>query len=255
MIKEIIYKIADIALRGKGVEVNISGIKLRLPTRYYKYYGSEYEKDSIAQMKKEIHSGQTVIDIGAQLGLMTKLFADLVGQEGKVYAFEPTPSTFSLLKKTIAINNINNIARPVQKAVSNEKGVATFNISEQEASNANSLSKNNNDHTRGIKVELISVDDFVKEFKINKIDYIKIDAEGAEFAVLKGAEKTIKKDRPKMLLALHPEAIHNFGDSLEVIWDFILLNNYSIEYEGKPITKQQFVQEKNLFDVHLFPLN
>ena len=254
MLKQIIYKVADIALGGKGVKVNISGIELRLPTRYYKYYGTEYEKDSVQEMRKVIKKGETIIDIGAQLGLMTKLFSDLVGEKGQVFSFEPTPKTFSLLQETIKINNIGNIATPVQKAVSDKRGTATFNISVHEASPANSLAKDaNDDSIKGIDVALISVDEFAKESKLKKVDYIKIDAEGAEFAVLKGAEKTIIKDKPNMLLALHPDSILDFGDSLEGIWDFIQKHKYVVKFEGKPIARQQFIKEKNLFDVHLYP--
>src|SRR2546430_7594739 len=104
--KHIIYKILDFILRGKGVKTTISGTSIRLPTRYFRYYPSDYEQENILFFKRNIKKGDCVVDIGAQIGLMTKIFSDLVGKEGKVYAFEPEAQTFELLKKTISINNI-----------------------------------------------------------------------------------------------------------------------------------------------------
>jgi FkbM family methyltransferase len=195
----------------------------------------------------------TVIDIGAHIGLLSTIIAQKVGRSGKVYAFEPTPSTFKLLQKTVAINNQSNVVVPFRKAVSDKSGTATFYITDLPAHNSNSIINNKrtyaNEH--GIEVEVISVDDFVSAQKLSKIDMIKIDAEGAEFAVLKGAAKTIDLYKPKIILALHPEGIVNFGDSLAEIWDFIISKNYEVCFKSEKMTKELFVSQKELFDVFL----
>lgn len=64
--------------------------------------------------KKEIKKGDTVLDLGAHIGYYTLLAAKLVGEKGKVFAFEPEPTNFALLKKNIKINNHQNVI-PVQK--------------------------------------------------------------------------------------------------------------------------------------------
>lgn len=253
MIKNLIFRIVDILTLKRGLKVTISGVNLRLPSRYFRYYGDSYEEESIMQMRKSVKKGDVVLDIGAQLGLMTKFFSDQVGVGGKVYAFEPTPSTFDLLCKTIEINNISKIATPIKKAVTDRVGEGVFNVSDTEASPANSLSNYERIETKGIKVYLTSVDVFVKENNLDKIDFIKIDAEGAEYSVLKGAKETIAAHHPKILLAMHPESIVNFGNSLVEIWDFIMDKNYKVFLEEKEITKSSFIEKTDLFDVHLFP--
>ena len=253
MLKDIAYKILDVLMLGRGIKVNISGIELRLPTRYYKYYEKQYEKDSIMRMRKLIQPKETVLDIGAQMGLMTKLFSDLVGLEGKVYSFEPTPSTYRLLQKTISINHLSQVVS-VNKAVAEKEGKTNFNIFETEASAGNSLAINTSKlQTKAIEVDLISVDGFVSEKPIDKVEFIKIDTEGAELAVLKGAEKTIQRDRPNILLALHPKMLNNLGDSLEDVFDLCAAHRYNISYHGQSMAKNEFIAKENLFDVFLLP--
>ena len=87
--------------------------------------------------------------------------------------------------------------------------------------------------------------------KISFIDIIKIDAEGAEYSVLKGSEKTLRKFRPKIILGLHPKSIENFGDSLILIYDFISTLGYKITYENAIMSKEVFINKCDIFDVRL----
>ncbi|HKZ67502.1 MAG TPA: FkbM family methyltransferase [Chitinophagaceae bacterium] len=251
--KETIYKIFDLVTSGKGIKRNISGFSLRLPSRYYKYFKQDYELNNINFLNNQVEKGMTVIDIGAHIGLLSTIIAQKVGNSGKVYSFEPTPSTFQLLQKTIAINNHKEIIIPFNKAVSDKSGTTTFYITDKAAHNSNSLANTKRENVKeyAIEVNLVSVDDFALENKLSKIDLIKIDAEGAELSVLKGAEKTIDTFKPKILLALHPPSIISFGDSLPAIWDFAVSKGYKVYYKNEEITRDFFENEKGLFDVFL----
>ena len=81
-----------------------------------------YEPDQTEIVKKYVHEGDIVIDVGAHVGYYTLLMAQLVGKNGKVYSFEPDPVNFQLLKKSVEINEFENVIL-IQKAVSdtNEK--------------------------------------------------------------------------------------------------------------------------------------
>ena len=251
--KELIYRIADLITLGKGVKTSISGFSLRLPTRYYKYFEPDYELNNINFLNNYLKPGMVVIDVGAHIGLLSSIIAQKVGNAGKVYAFEPTPSTFGLLQKTIAINNQTDVIVPIRKAVSDKSGATTFYITDRPAQNSNSLSdyKRGNSEEYGIDVELVSIDDFIETNKLSRIDLLKIDAEGAELSVLKGAVTTIDRYKPRILLGLHPYAIASFGDTLSAIWDFIVSKNYKIYYKSEEVTKEFFVKQKDLFDVFL----
>jgi Methyltransferase FkbM domain len=73
----------------------------------------------------------------------------------------------------------------------------------------------------------------------------------AELSVLKGLVQTIDRCKPKMILALHPASIANFGDSLEAIWDFVQQHGYKVIYRSDEVDRDFFVRQDDLFDVFL----
>ena len=138
--------------------------------------------------KKTIKKGMTVLDIGANIGFFTMLFAKLVGKEGKVFAFEPDPNNFRLLKKNIETNKYTNVVC-VNKAVSNKTAPGTLFISEEHHGDHRIFDPN--DKRTSIDIQTISIDDFIKED--TTVDFIKIDIQGAEYLAFEGMEKTLKK--------------------------------------------------------------
>ncbi|PCJ89758.1 MAG: hypothetical protein COA57_00975 [Flavobacteriales bacterium] len=250
--KEFLYKLLDILVLGKGITRNINGCSIRLPTRYFRYFKSDYEKDNFDFLKRYLKDGMYAIDIGAHIGLLTIFMAKLVGRKGKIFSFEPTPSTFKLLKKTISINDLSKVVILLNKAVSKHHGKAVFYATELEAHNSNSLVENTRSiyNENSIEVEVTSVDYFVANNSTN-IDLIKIDAEGVELSVLTGAYKTIEKYSPNILLALHPNSIEKNGDSLLEIWNYISQFDYTIKWKGQVINKEKFCNQTGLFDVHI----
>jgi hypothetical protein len=88
---------------------------------------------------------------------------------------------------------------------------------------------------------------------ITKVDLIKIDAEGAELSVLKGAKQVFNTHRPIGILALHPASIKLFGDSLEEIWSCLKSYGMALYFEEKEITERDFCSQIDLFDVSFIP--
>jgi hypothetical protein len=118
---------------------------------------------------------------------------------------------------------------------------------------ANSL-VNYNDHLHhGYSVEMVNCDGFVKKNTLH-INLLKIDAEGAELSVLKGSEAVLREHKPYCILAMHPNSIKQFGDSNELIWEFLQTLNCKIEFNGSSIDKKTFYEKEELFNVHLSPL-
>lgn len=250
ILKNLVYSLLEKIIYPKGRNVNISGFSLCLPFRYSRFFPKNYETDNMEFIRNNISEGMTVIDIGAHIGLYTIAMGKIVKGSGKIYSFEPTPATFKVLQKNIHLNEMNNIVRPLNKAVSDTEGTTTFYINDTGVCNSNSLAKNNNKGI-GINVALTSIDKLVETEKISFIDIIKIDAEGAEYSVLKGSEKTLRKFRPKIILGLHPKSIENFGDSLILIYDFISTLGYKITYENAIMSKEVFINKCDIFDVRL----
>jgi len=254
-LKELVYTIIDIITLGNGIRKHISGFGLKLPTRFFRYFERDYELNNINFINNYVTNGMTVIDVGAHIGLLSIVMAKKTGANGQVFSFEPTPSTFAILKKTIEINEVKDVVHPINKAVAEKAGKTSFYVTDIAAHNSNSLSNNerNYGNEKKIDVDLISIDELVQEKNISKVGFIKIDAEGAEYAVLKGATNTIEKQRPKMILALHPSSIKNFGDSLEGIFDFISQKNYRVLLNNDELDKAIFCSKTDLFDVFLLP--
>jgi FkbM family methyltransferase len=254
MLKEIIYKSLDIITAGKGIKRNINGYTLRMPTRYFKYFPEDYEKENftfLATCKK----GDVVLDIGAHIGMFAVIASQITGKGGKVYAFEPAPGTFDLLKKTIAINAADNVITPLPQAVGAAVGKTTFFVSDSEADNGNSMVSYKEDRKlNGIDIDITTVDTVVKEKNLAKVNFIKIDVEGVEYDTLRGATETLKNLRPLCIVSIHPEPIAAKGDKLEDIYDLMKDLNYKITLDGKEMSRDEFLANKEQIDLHIYPL-
>ncbi|WP_462252898.1 FkbM family methyltransferase [Ferruginibacter sp.] len=249
---KIYYFLFDLITLKRGTTIFINGFKMRMPVRYYKYYEDGYEKDNFEFYKSQIKENDTVIDIGGHIGLNAVLFAQLASK-GKVYVFEPAPNTFKIIHETIKINNLQDRIIVNQQAVSSSKGQTSFYMADSEfADNANSLVHHRLDKKlKKIDVVQTSIDDFITDNDITKVDFIKIDVEGAELDALKGAVNCLKNHKPKMTLGLHPTPIKQKGDSLEEIYDLLWDCKYVIKLDHKILDRKAFCTYTDLFDVQL----
>ena len=150
-----------------------------------------HEKIITNLIKKEIHSGDVVLDIGAHIGYYTLQFANLVGSTGKVYAFEPEPKNFELLKKNVQINKHDNVVL-IQKIVSDKVGIVEFFISKFD-SIGNKLFKSDESGS-SIKVGSTTLDEYFKDLK-KKIDFIKMDIQGGEGKATLGMKNLLKENK------------------------------------------------------------
>ena len=163
-----------------------------------------HEKIITNLIKKEIHSGDVVLDIGAHIGYYTLQFANLVGSTGKVYAFEPEPKNFELLKKNVQINKHDNVVL-IQKIVSDKDGIVEFFISKFD-SIGNKLFKSN-EAGSSIKIESTTLDEYFKDLK-KKIDFIKMDIQGGEGKAILGMKNLLKENKNlKIIQEWWPDAL------------------------------------------------
>ena len=254
-IKVLIYNLIDLFTLHKGIPRKINGFLIRFPARWARYFEDDYEKENVDFIKHVCHEGMNVIDIGAHLGLISLIISKIVGSGGKVYAFEPTPFTFNEFKKIVTLNKVASIVEPINKAIAKQKGILNFFLSADEGSKSNSLVSRNHRQRHAISIETTSIDDFVSEKKLHRLDLIKIDAEGTEYDVLQGAIQSFHQFRPKVILAIHPSLIANNQQKPEAIFDLIKSLHYEITYKGKTMSKLEFCANTDFFDVQLIPSN
>ena len=160
-----------------------------------------------------IEPEDNVLDLGAHIGSFTLRAAKEVGLKGMVVAVEPSSENFELLEKNIALNGCSNV-KLLQTAAGKDFEVAEFFIHENPSSNSfyNSRTKT----IRSEKVTIRTLDSIIDELQFKKVDFVKIDVEGAELDVLKGATSTISKYHPKVVLELH-----SFGPSADDVAHFL----------------------------------
>lgn len=159
-------------------------------------------------VKKEVKKGNVVLDIGANIGYHTLIFARLVGERGKVFAFEPDPTNFSLLKKNVEINGYSNVVL-VQKAVSNKTGKLKLYLSKKNLGDHRIY--DSQDGRKSIDIESIRLDDYFKEKNL-EIDFIKMDIQGAEGGAIQGMLNLLRKNnKVKILTEFWPIGLIRFG--------------------------------------------
>jgi FkbM family methyltransferase len=136
--------------------------------------------------------GDIVFDIGANIGTTSLLFSKYVGKSGMVYAFEPV--TWKAIEKNLIENNISNI-KVIPKGVSDASYETEIEISDFCVDS--SICKAHNNYSSKQKIKVISLDDFIKDLNLEKIDFINMDIEGAEELALRGSKMLIEKYHPK----------------------------------------------------------
>lgn len=170
-----------------------------------------YENFETVLLQKEIHEGMTVIDMGANIGYYTVMFAHLVGPSGKVIAFEPDEQNGEVLKKNIIANKFRNVSY-VNKALSDRTGFVKLYISEE--NRGDNRIYDTKEGREWIEVEMISLDDYLP--KETKVDLIKIDVQGVEALILNGMEKSISRsDKMIIFTEFWPDGIRKTGESPE----------------------------------------
>jgi FkbM family methyltransferase len=250
-IKSIAYCAADIITRGRGIKRTIGGYDIRFPSRYSRFYPAGYEPGLFKFIERNCLPGSTFLDCGAHFGLFSVVASKAVGEIGNVIAFEPMPEIRAILESVVSLNNCTNVKIRAE-ALSLERGKATFYLTGNDISNANSLVRQDR-HAGNITVPVTTIDQVRAEMNL-RINCIKIDVEGAEYDLLRGASKTLRSDRPVLFLSLHPTALNNANVSLSEIWAFLNSNRYSLEFDGERVTEAWFCEQTYLFDVECIPV-
>ncbi len=167
-----------------------------------------YEKDTTDLFKRIVKPGMTVVDIGAHIGYFTRLFSELTGSSGSVFAFEPDPSNCSLLRKNTA--RCANVTI-VNAAISDTTGMIDFY--EIEDSTACHSTIPSEAPSKKLSVKAVTLDGFVKEKSIS-VDIIKIDIEGSEMHAFKGMQELLGSGRAlRIVCELNPGALARAGSS------------------------------------------
>jgi FkbM family methyltransferase len=175
--------------------------------------GGCWEPDTTKLVKSIIKEGMHVFDVGANIGYFTTLFSKLTGNNGVVFAFEPTVSYKRILEENIKINKLKNI-QVYNFGLSNLEQELDINI---DASSATIHQPFENEILSKETINLKTLDNFVFQSNIKKIDFIKVDIDGHEPFFLEGAIQSIQKF--KSILLIEISHLHYLEAGVNA-WDF-----------------------------------
>lgn len=169
-----------------------------------------YEPVETELLKRTLKPGQTFVDVGANIGYYTLLAARLVGPKGKVYAFEPDQSNFSLLVRNVRQNGYSNVV-VVPRAVSSKSRVQRLFLSESNPGDHQLF--DSKEGRKSVEVQTVALDDWFKKGN-EKIDLIKMDIQGTEAGVLEGFRRLMRRNpRLKLVTEFWPYGLDRAGFS------------------------------------------
>jgi FkbM family methyltransferase len=154
-----------------------------------------YERGLQRALCARLRPGDVVLDVGANAGFFTLLAARRVGAGGAVYALEPAPGNLARLRAHLALNGVRN-AEVIEAAAWETDGELAF--AETEDPTAGRVSPGG-----GRRVRTVSIDSLLRAGRIREPDALKIDVEGAECEVLRGAAALLESRRPALFLSTH----------------------------------------------------
>jgi FkbM family methyltransferase len=175
-----------------------------------------------------LREGDVFFDVGANGGFFTVAAAKKIGPSGHVYAFEPSLRERALLERNIEINNLDNVTI-LPFAVGDKNENIKFVLAEDGA--LNSIKETNHPSQKPeseIEVRMVTLDWFVKENNIPKINFIKIDVEGAEKLAFEGSQEILSNINPMILFEANQFTSTAFGYSKQDLFDCLHKHDYAI---------------------------
>lgn len=230
---------------GNQVVVNRRGVKWQLDLRegvdLSLYLLGLFERSTVLAYSRLIKPGDTVLDIGANIGAHTLHLARCIGSRGKVIAFEPTTFAFNKLVKNVSLNpTLSPRIITEQIMLVGKSGVDLVSgiYSSWPLANQNGLHKKHGGRlmpTSGASAT--TLDEYLIRNKIEKIHLVKLDVDGYEYLVLRGGMSMIKRERPPIIMELAPYLFAETGYSLEKLLNILKRLGYTLTTlrNGQPL--------------------
>jgi FkbM family methyltransferase len=202
---------------GRGIQMHECAAGFRIAVEAHDYAGcmmlyGRYAPEIVSLFRALVRSGDSVIDIGAQIGYMTCHLASLVGESGRVHSFEPDPNAVGRLRAAVRENGFSWVeVFPV--ALGDAGGEITFYVS-RTIGWSTALHGTHLTDLSEIRVPCLRLDDVAAGGQIRRpVALVKIDVEGFECSVLDGMQELIAKDRPLLTVEVNPAMLRAGGRS------------------------------------------
>lgn len=187
-----------------------------------------YEKLELNLIKHSLQKGDVFVDIGANIGLYTLLASSLIGEEGKVLAFEPSTLNNERLRRNISLNKFENIVVEKVGVFDRDTQLAIYNNTKE--ANQGMVSSYLTEYSSSETIDAISLDNYLHRYPLPKINFIKMDIEGGEYPALLGMKNTLLKYKPTLLIEIDDEILQRTPYTSQQIFSYLKELGYKDYY-------------------------
>jgi len=195
------------------------------------YFHGAYRPECLAAVRSHMPAGSVGVDVGTAVGDFTVVMAHAAGADGAVHAFEPWPPELERCRANLELNGLTNVVLN-RMAVADHDGEATF-IGSNGDNQSGGFLRAAAGASEAISCETVRLDSYLRE--ASRLDFMKIDAQGADLLVLRGAEQCIERWRPAILLTSCQEGVYaRFGTSIAEVTEFLAARGYRVRWLSAP---------------------
>lgn len=211
----------------RGVPIRIQNHDIRFDESLRRW---NFQSESQVQelLIKHVRPGDCVVDVGANFGIHAMLAGVIVGKKGEVHAFEPLERNLSMLRRHVTLNGLEKNVHVIPSAVSNSTASELVFFSGEEEVAVTASLKPSQPNAKTTKVPNLRLDDY-PDLAGRTVRLIKIDVEGAELDVLRGAEKLLRSQKPLLVIEVHAFAFPDFNVSMKDFQQFLSSLGYEEE--------------------------
>jgi FkbM family methyltransferase len=198
------------------------------------YVDGRYEPNEMYAMSELLAPGMCVVDVGANAGVFTLMAAKLVGAAGAVHAFEPSPRDRQRMLANIALNGLSNVSVHPE-ALGAKAGKAVLAVAGAEHPGHNTIggfAYAGTVRADSVEVDVTSLDEFAEAAGLTRLDLLKIDVEGSETAVLRGAAASLRRFRPIILAEAAEDSLRQLGSSVSELVRLLRASGYDLNVFG-----------------------
>ena len=240
MLRPIYWAAVSAAPGSKNVRLEFpDGCSYRIDAQFYAWQVNQYELPVVRELIGTLTETSVLYDVGAHVGIIS-LMAAAKAPRGHVYAFEPSPPNFRYLEDHIRINGYTDRVDAARVLVGEQDMDEVPFVCRPGQFTANSLAYAiDGGHTT--LTRMVTIDGMVQRGNVRPPTHIKIDVEGYEAAVLKGATLTLREFRPTVICAVHPEPLRLLGETPDELVEHVVAQGYqAFTLKGEPVITPGF---------------
>ena len=209
---------------------------------HFVYFLGEYETAITKLFQSLVEKGDVCLDIGANAGWFTTLFQTLVGNKGQVHSFEPVKPTFELLKENVKLNNNHQVVRLNNFALGDSEKEISLHVPADKPDGHASVFDFGQTETESFSSKMVTLNKYLETVEVGDVDFVKMDIEGAELVMLKGASKLFEQKKPPIFeIEMALDTTKGFGYLPNDLIEFI---RKQCDYDFYSIDDQSFKLKK-----------